>query len=94
MAEAVAVRYLKPCRFGGWPEVIDDEYRRQYGNPACCLEPGKQKIRLLGERPLLLPSLQEFLKAFVMAAQMRDDHTARSHRREREAYAPPYVAGR
>ena len=29
----------------------------------------------------------QFLKTFVMAAQMADDHTARSHKREREAYA-------
>ena len=28
-----------------------------------------------------------FLKQFVIAADMPDDHTARSHRREREAYA-------
>jgi hypothetical protein len=28
-----------------------------------------------------------FLKEFVIAADMPDDHTARSHRREREAYA-------
>jgi len=36
-AEAVAVRYLKLCRFCGWPEVIGDEYGRRYGNPAVCL---------------------------------------------------------
>ena len=29
----------------------------------------------------------QFLKEFVMAADMPDDHTARSHKREREAYA-------
>jgi len=29
----------------------------------------------------------QFLKEFVIAADMPDDHTARSHRREREAYA-------
>jgi hypothetical protein len=29
----------------------------------------------------------QFLKEFVIAAEMPDDHTARSHRREREAYA-------
>ena len=29
----------------------------------------------------------QFLKEFVMAAEMPDDHTARSHKREREAYA-------
>ena len=28
----------------------------------------------------------QFLKEFVMAAEMPDDHTARSHKREREAY--------
>ena len=28
-----------------------------------------------------------FLKQFVIAADMPDDHTARSHRRERQAYA-------
>jgi hypothetical protein len=28
-----------------------------------------------------------FLKQFLIAADMPDDHTARSHRREREAYA-------
>src|SRR6516164_1960483 len=58
-AKAVAVRYLKPCRFGGWPEVIGDEYRRRYGNPAFCLERGKQKIRSIGERRPFVPSLQE-----------------------------------
>ena len=58
-AEAVAVRYLKPCRFGSWPEVIGDEHRGRYGNPAVCLERGKQKIGLLGERRFFLSSLQE-----------------------------------
>ena len=28
----------------------------------------------------------QFLKEFVMAADMPDDHTARSHKRERDAY--------
>ena len=57
--EAVTVWYLKACCFCGWPEVVSDEYGRRYGNPAVCLERGKQKIGLLGERRFFLSSLQE-----------------------------------
>ena len=60
--------------------VEDDEFER------FCRANLNYLIFMVGGRIAPRERIQ-FLKEFVIAADMPDDHTARSHRREREAYA-------
>ena len=60
--------------------VEDDEFER------FCRENLNYLIFMVGGRIAPRERIQ-FLKEFVVAADMPDDHTARSHRREREAYS-------
>jgi transposase-like protein len=60
--------------------VEDDEFER------FCRENLNYLIFMVGGRIAPRERIQ-FLKEFVIAADMPDDHTARSHRREREAYS-------
>ncbi len=60
--------------------VEDDEFERFCGDNLNYL------IFMVGGRIAPRERIQ-FLKEFVIAADMPDDHTARSHRREREAYS-------
>ena len=60
--------------------VEDDEFER------FCRDTLNYLIFMVGGRVAPRERIL-FLKQFVIAADMPDDHTARSHRREREAYA-------
>jgi len=60
--------------------VEDDEFER------FCPDNLNYLIFMVGERVAPRERIL-FLKQFVIAAEMPDDHTARSHRLEREAYA-------
>jgi hypothetical protein len=77
-----AVAYLKITRSRQRKAYIveDDEFER------FCRDNLNYLIFMVGGRVAPRERIL-FLKQFVIAADMPDDHTARSHRREREAYA-------